>query len=67
MSSSHQFALMSLQSLDENYHEVCHNYSLYSATSAIVSVKGSLLQYFDMKNLMFRSMETFGNVSDLRH
>ena len=32
---------MALQSPDENYHEVCHNYLSYSAISAIVSGKGS--------------------------
>ena len=37
MSSSHQFEIMSLQSFHENYHEVCHNYLLYSAILAIVS------------------------------
>ena len=31
MSSSHHFTLMSLQSLEENYHEVCHNYLSYFA------------------------------------
>ena len=42
MSSSHLFAIMSLQSLEENYHKVCHNYLLYSAISAIVSGKGTI-------------------------
>ena len=41
MSSSYQLAIMSLQSLEESYHEVCHNYLSYSAISAIVSEKGS--------------------------
>ena len=40
MSSSHQFALMSLQGLEENYHKVCDKNILYSAISAIVSGKG---------------------------
>ena len=35
MSSSHQFAIMSLQSIEENYHEVCHSYLSYLAISAI--------------------------------
>ena len=42
MSSSYQFAKMSLQSLEEDYDEVCHNYLSYSAISAIVSGKGAL-------------------------
>ena len=44
MSSSHLFAIMSLQGLEENYNKVCHNYLLYSAMSAIVSGKGSRCQ-----------------------
>ena len=40
MSSSHQFAIMSLHGPEENYDVVCHNYLLYSAISAIVSGKG---------------------------
>ena len=43
MSSSHPFAIMSLQGLEENYHEVCDNYLSHSEISAIVSGKGSLL------------------------
>ena len=52
MNSSQCFTIMSLQSLEEYYHEVCHNYSLYSAILAIVSEKGSscsLNQYRDDK------------------
>ena len=41
MSTSHHFTIMSLQSPEENYHEVCHNYLLYFAISSIVSGKGS--------------------------
>ena len=41
MSSSPHFTIMSLQRLEENYHEVCHNYLSYSAISAIVSGKDS--------------------------
>ena len=36
--------VMSLQSLEKYYHEVCHNYSSHSAISAIVSGKGSWRQ-----------------------
>ena len=43
MSSSHQFAIMSLQSLEENYHEVCHNYLLYSAIAAVVKLRMRIL------------------------
>ena len=44
MSSSHTFAIMSLQSLEEKYHEVCYNYLSYSAISAIASGKDSMYQ-----------------------
>ena len=41
MSSSRQFAIMSLHGGQKYYHEVCANYLLYSAISSIVSGKGS--------------------------
>ena len=36
------FTIMSLQSLAEYYHKVCHSYLSYCAISAIVSGKGSV-------------------------
>ena len=44
MTSVHHFAINALQSLDDNYHEVCHNYLPCSAISAIVCGKGFRLQ-----------------------
>ena len=41
MSNSYHFMIMSLQSLEEIYHKVCHNYLSYFAISPIVSGKGS--------------------------
>ena len=41
MSSSHQFAIMSLHTVQKNYHEVCANHLLHSAISSIDSGKGS--------------------------
>ena len=44
MSSSHQFAIMSLHAGQESYHEVCANYLSHSAISSIDSGKGSRSQ-----------------------
>ena len=41
MSSSRQFAIMSLHGGQKYYHEVCVNYLSHSAISSIVSGKGS--------------------------
>ena len=41
MSSSRQFAIMSLHGGQNYYHEVCTNYSSHSVISSIVSGKGS--------------------------
>ena len=41
MSSSRQFAIMSLHGGQKYYHEVCANYLSHSAISSIVSGKGS--------------------------
>ena len=41
MSSSHQFAIMSLHAGEKNYHEVCANCLSHSAISSIDSGKGS--------------------------
>ena len=43
MSSSRQFAIMSLHGGQKYYHEVCANYLSYSAISSIVSGKGVCL------------------------
>ena len=51
MSSSQHFAIMSVQSLENNYHEVCHNYLLYSAISAVVSGDRSLCIYSNVQSL----------------
>ena len=40
MSSSRQFAIMSLHTGQKNYHEVCTNYLSHSAISSIDSGKG---------------------------
>ena len=45
MSSSHQFAIMSLHAGQKNYHEVCTNYLLHSAISSTDSAKGSYSQF----------------------
>ena len=45
MSSSHQFAIMSLYAGQKNYQEVCANYLWHSAISSIDSGKGSRFQY----------------------
>ena len=42
MSSSRQFAIMSLHAGLKDYHEVCINYLLHSAISSIDCEKGSL-------------------------
>ena len=42
MSSSRQFAIMSLHGGQKYYHEVCANYLSHSAISSIVSGKCSL-------------------------
>ena len=42
MSSSRQFAIMSLHGGQKYYHEVCANYLSHSAISSIVSGKGSM-------------------------
>ena len=42
MSSSHQFAIMSLHAGQKNYQEVCANYLSHSAISSIDSGKGSM-------------------------
>ena len=42
MSSSRQFAIMSLYAGQKNYHKVCANYLLHSAISSIDCGKGSL-------------------------
>ena len=42
MSSSRQFAIMSLHGGQKYYHEVCTNYLSHSAISSIVSGKGSI-------------------------
>ena len=42
MSSSRQFAIMSLHGGQKYYHEVCTNYLSHSAISSIVSGKGSM-------------------------
>ena len=44
MSSSRQFAIMSLHGGQKYYHEVCTNYLSHSAISSIVSGKGSRRQ-----------------------
>ena len=44
MSSSHQFAIMSLHVGQKNDHEVCANYLLHSAMSSIDSEKGSMFE-----------------------
>ena len=41
MSSSRQFAIMSLHGGQKYYHEVCTNYLSHSAISSIVSGMGS--------------------------
>ena len=41
MSSSRQFAIMSLHGGQKYYHEVCTNYLSHSAILSIVSGKGS--------------------------
>ena len=43
MSSSRQFAIMSLHAGLKDYHEVCTNYLAHSAISSIDSGKGSWL------------------------
>ena len=42
MSSSRQFAIMSLHASQKNYHEVCTIYLSHSAISSIDSGKGSV-------------------------
>ena len=45
MSSSRQFAIMSLHGGQKYYHEVCANYLSHSAISTIVSGKGSFIEF----------------------
>ena len=50
MSSSHQFAIMSLHAGQKYYHKVCANYLLHSAISSIDSGKGSICYMYDPLN-----------------
>ena len=45
MSSSRQFAIMSLHAGQKNYHEVCTIYLSYSAISSIDCGKGSMTPF----------------------
>ena len=45
MSSSHQFAIMSLHAGQKNHHEVYANYLSHSAISSIDSGKGSMYRH----------------------
>ena len=46
MSSSHQFAIMSLHAGQKNYQKVCANYLSHSAISSIDSGKGTSCGYY---------------------
>ena len=58
MSSSRQFALMSLHGGQKYYHEVCGNYLSHSAISSIVSGKCSMGRVTLVFLSLYRSLST---------
>ena len=59
MSSSHQFAIMSLHAGQKNSHEVCANYLSHSAISSIDSGKGSLLDKISVEMIIMQRAYLF--------
>ena len=60
MSSSRQFAIMSLHAGQKNYHEVCTNYLSHSAISSIDSEKGSIVSIYS-HDIVFASLKNEHN------
>ena len=65
MSSSHQFAIMSLHAGQKNDHEECANYLSHSAISSIDSGKGSMYLEQAKKTISQSGQQIFNVFSNI--